>query len=94
VNGYVLVGLGATLLLNRLDTQFKITEKVVAGLDELGNDVQICIAQKERQLAGFAGNAVYTLIDHAIESAKAISVTWKTVDSVHHQLLPPVRRVR
>jgi hypothetical protein len=90
----VIVGWGATALLNRLDTHFKITERVVAGLDELGHDVQNYIAQKNRQLEELATNVIYTLIDYAIESAKAISVTYDTVDRVLNQVVPPARRVR
>lgn len=44
----VLVGVGTTFLLNMIDARFKITEKVVAGLDELEHNVQSYIAQKNR----------------------------------------------
>jgi hypothetical protein len=90
----VIVGWGATALLNRLDTHLKITERVVAGLDELGHDVQSYIAQKNRQLGELIGNVIYTAIDYAIESAKAISVTYDTADRVLNQVVPPARRVR
>ena len=90
----VLVGSLGTLILNMLDTSFKITERVVAGLDEIGHDVQSYIAQKNSQLTDLAANMLYTGIIYTVEFAKSIAVTWDTVDRVLNQGVPPARRVR
>ncbi len=88
----VVVGLGVSMLLDFADKRLGITNRVIAGLDEIGDDVDNYIAQKKRQALNTAGKAVDEVIDYAVESARAIAVTWvrRTLRQYLHQF-PRVR---
>lgn len=88
----VVVGIGVSMLLDEADTRFKITEKVIAGLDELGNDAKAYIAQVKKDTNNAVAKTLDSAINYAIESAQRIVVNW-----VGHQLkqyLSPTPRMR
>lgn len=88
----VLVGVGVSMLLEYADNHLGITNRVIAGLDELGESVERYLAQKKYQALNCAGRAIDSIIDYAVESARAIAITWvrKTV----REYLSPFPRVR
>lgn len=72
----VFVGVGMSMLLEYADNRLGITNRVIAGLDEMGNNAENYIAQKKRQAINSTGKAIDEVIDYAVESARAIAVTW------------------
>lgn len=72
----VLVGVGVSMLLEYADNRLGITNRVIAGLDEMGDNAENYITQKKRQALNAAGKAVDEVIDYAVASAQAIAVTW------------------
>lgn len=88
----VAVGAGMSMLLEYADNRLGITNRVVAGLDELGDNAESYIAQKKRQALNASGKAVDEVIDYAVESARAIVVTW--VRRALREYLSPLPRVK
>lgn len=84
----VVVGVGVSMLLEYADNRLGITNRVIAGLDELGDNAESYIAQKRKQALNAAGTAVYEVIDYAVESARVIAVSWARVRL--REYLPPV----
>lgn len=70
----VFIGIIATAALNMLDTQYGITVRVIAGLDELGDNVKHITEGMEKEIRNAANDAVESVIDYAIESAKSIII--------------------
>ncbi|MAZ86039.1 MAG: hypothetical protein CL693_00125 [Cellvibrionaceae bacterium] len=88
----VLVGLGASMLLEYTDNRLGITNRVIEGLDELGNDVVNYIAHKRRRALSAAGEVVDGVIDFAVESAREIAVIW--VRKTLREYLSPIQGAR
>lgn len=88
----IVIGLGVTMLLDSADQHYGITEKVVAGVDELGESTQAYIEQTKRQIQKTGARAAESVIDYAIESAQRIVVKW--VSDQLNQFISPVSRVR
>jgi len=88
----VVVGFGVAYLLEKVDSSLGITDRVVAGLDELGEDAQYYIALKKKQAINVADDAVDGVIEYAIESARRIVINW--VRSGLNEYLSPLPRVR
>ena len=72
----VVVGVGMSMLLDNLDQKYGITDRVIAGLDELSESVQDRIAQQRRNLENAVSRTVDSVIDHVLESAERIAVSW------------------
>lgn len=72
----IVVGFGVAYLLEKIDKDLGITNRVIAGLDELGNDAQGFIELKKQQTKATANKAVDSIIEYAIESAKDIVISW------------------
>lgn len=87
----VVVGFGVAYLLEKVDSSLGITDRVVAGLDELGEDAQYYIALKKKQAINVADDAVDGVIEYAIESARRIVINW--VRSGLNEYLSPLPRV-
>jgi len=49
---------------------YGITDRIVAGLDELGDDTKIYLERKTQELQNTASKAVESVIDYAIDSAQ------------------------
>lgn len=88
----VLVGVGISLLLEYADNRLGITSRVIAGLDEVGDNAESYLIQKKRQALNAAGKAVDEVIDYAVESAQSITVTW--VRKTLREYLSPFPSVR
>ncbi len=88
----VAVGVGVSMLLEYADNRLGITNRVIVGLDELGDNAESYIAQKKRQALNATGKAVDEVIDYALESARAIAVTW--VRKTLREYLSPFPRAK
>lgn len=77
----VAVGVLATVALDAIDQHYGITDKVIAGLDEMGNDIDAFIANSKRNLTKAAAETANSVIDYVLDSAR------KTViDMAKHSL--------
>lgn len=72
----VAVGFGVSMLVEYADNSLGITNRVIAGLDELGESATSYINSKRQQAFDMAGEAASEIIDHAIEAAQYIAINW------------------
>ena len=72
----VAVGFGVSMLLEYADNSLGITNRVIAGLDELGESASNYINDQKQRAINAAGQAASQIIDHAIESAQALVINW------------------
>jgi len=72
----ILVGVGVSMLLEFADNKLGITDRVIAGLDELGSHTEQIILQKKKQILNQTGKAVTHIIDQMVESAQAMAINW------------------
>ncbi len=70
----VVVGNGVSMFLDHLDNHLGITNRVIAGLDEMGNCAEQYLAQKRRQALRMVGKAMDDVIEKAVESARTTAV--------------------
>ncbi len=70
----VIIGIGVSWTLGVIDQHYGITDRLIDGLDELGNDVQAYIQKQKKRAKNSASEAVDSVIDYAIEHAKVIIV--------------------
>ena len=77
----VAVGLLASMALGEIDSHYGITDRVILGLDELSQGTQFQIQKTKENILNRAGDAVGSIIDYAIDSAKVI-----LIDAAKHQL--------
>ena len=68
----VVIGFGVSWALGVADEKLGITDRLIDGLDELGGDILSNIASKKQEAAGIAREAVDSVIDYAIDSARRI----------------------
>lgn len=87
----VVVGVGMSMLLEYADNSLGITNRVIAGLDELSEHAESYIAEQKKQALSTAGRAVDRVIDHAIDSVKTIAINW--VRGTLKEYLSPSRRL-
>lgn len=66
----VIIGIGVSMALGALDEHYGITEKVIAGLDEVGEDINDYIERIKQNVETKASQAAGAIIDYAIDSAK------------------------
>ncbi len=59
-------------------THYGITDRLVAGLDELGDDAKVYLERKKQGLKNVANSVVESYIDYAIDSAERIVVNLAT----------------
>lgn len=88
----VLVGVGVSIMLDVVDTHYKITEKIISGLDELGDDTMAYIEHIKQNAQNSLYQKVDSVIDYALESAQRIVVKW--VHDQVQQYLSVTPRVR
>ena len=88
----VVVGFGVSYLLEKVDNSLGITERVIAGLDELGNNFDQYVEDKKQQAKNAVAKATEGVIEYALESAKNIVVSW--VQSKLNEYLSPFPRMR
>lgn len=77
----VLVGLVVSVALSALDEHYGITKRVIAGLDELGEDAKSYLEGIEQNIKSTVNEAADSIIDYAIDSAKKI-----IINAAKHQL--------
>ncbi len=70
----VIVGVGVSWALGEIDQHYGITDRVIAGLDELGGDTRSYLAKQKEGVQGAAEQLVDSTIDYAVESARRIIV--------------------
>lgn len=88
----VVVGVGVSMLLEYADNSLGITNRVVAGLDELGESAEKYLAEQKKQALSSAGQAVNNIIEYAVSSAQTVAIRW--VESALRDYLSPLPRVR
>ena len=74
----VVVGIGVSMALGALDAHYGITDRIIAGLDELGDDTKAYLEVKKQALKNSANNIAASTIDYAIDSAQRIVVNFAT----------------
>ncbi len=72
----VVVGVLTSLILEEIDKKFGLTDKVIAGLDEMGRDITGYITEKKNQVQRSTAEVLGSAIDYAIESAVSVTVNW------------------
>jgi len=87
----VVVGFVVSWTLATTDEQLGITDRVIDGLDELSADAQSYISSQKDKAIGIARDAVNSVIDYAIESARLIIVN--TAQSYLRKYIPRNPRV-
>lgn len=66
----VLVGFGVAMALDALDQHYGITEKVVAGLDEMGTDLNAYFKERKEDALKQIGSAVDSTIDYVVATVQ------------------------
>jgi hypothetical protein len=87
----VLVGVGMSMLLEYSDNQLGITNRVIAGLDEVAANTEDYLALKNKQALNSVGKAVNEAINYAVDSARSIAINW--VRKTLRDYLSPFPRV-
>lgn len=88
----IVVGIGVSMLLDNLDKKYGITDRIIAGLDEVSDSTQKYIDQKKQNLMNAASDAVDSVIDHALETAERIAIDWaKNQLDKYFSMLPVIR---
>jgi hypothetical protein len=77
----VLVGIGTSMALSALDEHYGITDRVIAGLDDIGNSIEGRIDQVKKNLYRNMGKLADSIFDYAVESAKSV-----LIDSAKHTI--------
>lgn len=85
----VAVGVGVAMLLEYADNSLGITDRVIAGIDELSQSTENYLAQQKSNVIDAAGRAVNSVIDLAIDSARTMAINW--VRRSLREYLSPVR---
>lgn len=84
----VIVGVFTSMALGALDEHYGITEKVIAGLDEIANDINTYIERKKRNIQNNIADVVADVIDTGTETAKNAVVN--TAKRTLERFLSPV----
>lgn len=87
----VLVGFGAAMALEALDQHYGITEKVVAGLDEMGNDLNAYIQRQKEDALKQAGKAVDSVIDYVVTTVQRRTI--QLMRSAFERIVPSAPRL-
>jgi len=70
----VLVGIGTSMALSALDEHYGVTDRVIAGLDDIGNTIEGRIDQVKQNLYRNMGKLADSIFDYAVESAKSVLI--------------------
>lgn len=70
----VVIGFGVSWALGVADEKLGITDRLIDGLDELAADIQFNIVSKKKEAVGITREAVDSVIDYAIDSARGIVI--------------------
>ncbi len=72
----LIAGAGVSMALDILDDKFKITEKVVAAIEEMQNNLQRNLEHQKDKLTDTTGDIVDSVIDATIEYGKSTLSNW------------------
>lgn len=72
----ILVGFTVSTVLEILDDKYKVTEKVVAAIEEMENNLQRNIEHQKDKLTDTTGDIVDSVIDATIEYGKSTLSNW------------------
>ncbi|WDE09343.1 hypothetical protein SG34_033400 [Thalassomonas viridans] len=70
----IFVGFAVSLLAGELDKKYGITDRVIDGLEELGKDARAFLLNQRKTAINVTNKAMNSLIDYAIDTARAIIV--------------------
>lgn len=78
----VVVGVLTSIALSALDEHYGITDRVVAGLDDISDSIEQSIDQVKRNIYRNVDDLINSIFDYAIDSAKTvlIDVARNTID--------------
>jgi len=77
----VLVGVGVSMTLSALDANYGITERVISGLDELGDRANSKLEKAKHDFQKTANEAADSIIDYVIDTTSQI-----IINTAKHQL--------
>ncbi len=80
------------MLLEYADNSLGITNRIIAGLDELGENTESYLNERKNQALSAAGKAINEVIDYAVLSARVLAIRW--VQNKTKEYLSPLPRVR
>ena len=70
----IVVGFITSSALGEIDQKFGITDRVIKGLDEMEANVNFHIERTKQEIQSATNDAIESVIDYAIESAKSIII--------------------
>ncbi|WP_075186664.1 hypothetical protein [Teredinibacter haidensis] len=70
----IIVGVGVSYLLGKIDQKYGLSYKVVEALDEMGDDVNTYIKQKKDDAIRAGAKVAESFVDYAIDRAKTILI--------------------
>lgn len=70
----ILVGIGVSIALSALDERYGITDRVIAGLGDISTAIEDRIERVEQSLHSKAGQLADSMLDYAVDSARAILI--------------------
>jgi len=77
----VIVGIAVSMALSAVDSHYGITDRVIAGLDELGQETQSYMERAKQNLQNGISEAGASAIDYALDSARRA-----VINTAKHQL--------
>ncbi len=88
----IVVGLVSSAILQTVDDQYQLTNRLIAALEELQESGENYIAQKKEQIEDAAISGTANVIEYAVDSARQVLIRW--VSSQVDGLLSPLPRTR
>jgi hypothetical protein len=80
------------MLLDNLDQKYGITDRVIAGLDEISNSANEFVDKQKRDLQSAVSRSVDSVIDYVLDSAERIAIDWaKQQLSKYFTMIPAIR---
>lgn len=70
----VVIGIATSMALSALDEHYGITDRVIAGLDDIGNSIEGRIDQVKQNLYRNMGELADSIFDYAVESTKSVLI--------------------
>lgn len=70
----VIVGFGLTVALDQVDLHYGLTDKVIAGLEEMGDDASAYLQKRKEQALNQLGQMMNSVIDYAVDAAQRNAV--------------------
>jgi len=77
----VIVGIAVSMALSAIDSHYGITDRVIAALDEAGQDTQSYMERAKQRIQNDIGEATASAIDYALDSARKA-----VINTANHQL--------